>query len=489
MDLEVALQLGRTELVVGESAPVTITLTNTSDKPLTLPDPERSSDWPQIRLGDRQRQREEVFGPYDRGSKESHEFKVPLPPVMATLSPRHQIRREGDLMQWIGLPPPGSYELTAAMRWSGGQAASKPVALVVQPLNLRAAMLAGAHSGHTPFRYCVWSQAQGKGSAVILTSTAFDPQGHPQETMSLRVAELDYAALPVMSVSRNNFPYPAQWIAWLNGDRLSGLYVKQGQVALPLRTQAASVSQATLVGPILLEPDTNDDSRPARGHLALWQPGTSAANLVIRTFEANGALSAGPQLAIDSGELRWGRAVALAGGERRYLLAVQRSAGTSLEMARWNPATSSFTLSSIAQWGERSSVIGAGVVLMPDDRLLGAALIRSRAADGRMLYALQSWRVEADGTARIETALPIRRDLATEVERAVIELSPTGNIIALLRGADKSWFSCDRGGACAPLPAALAKFGEPIGAFWPNETAPFLIMAGAQTGITYRILQ
>lgn len=490
MGLEVSLFLERTELIIGESTPVTLVFTNATDAPLAMLDPQRSLDWPKIRVRDLTRGTERSYGPHDLEKKRVDEFVEPEPPTNISLPPHQPLRTTNDLLRWIELPTPGDYELTASMTWAGGEAASKPFRVSVQPLKLRSAYFVGSDSGHTPFRYCVWSQARGADSVVLISLVTFDHHGHPELSLSRRLAEVPGDARPVASVSPRNLPYPAHWIVWTKGDFLFGFYEMNGQAKTSVNAGALNLTGASPLGPVMLDLKGSDGSRPGRGHVLIWQPGAGATTtLPVRTFEPDGSLSAGQPFIMDAGELRWGRGAMLANGEQRYVLAVQRGDAATLELLRRSP-TPPASPAAVPFAELKGQLLGGGMMLNREDAIFGAVLLRDKPDGGGRAtsYTLQTWRVEANAAAHAGQPLPVRCDEKLEQARSIVEVSPQGRAVALLQAANRKWYASIDGSPCLALPSSLARFGEPVSAFWLNEAQPFLVMAGEQTGITYQPL-
>ncbi|HEY0077394.1 MAG TPA: hypothetical protein VGB73_02030 [Pyrinomonadaceae bacterium] len=489
MGLEVSLSLERTELIVGESTPLKIVFTNTSDAPLTLLDPQRNQDWPKIRVRDLTRRTERSYGPHDLEKQHTQEFTEPEPPTNVTLAPKQSVNVGNELLRWVELPAPGEYELTALMTYRNAETASKSVRVTVQPLSLRSTYFVGSDSGHAPFRYCIWSQAKGSDSIILLSLFRFDEHGHAELSLSRRLAEVPGDVRPLASVSQRNLPYPAHWIVWTKGDQLFGFYELNARTQTPVHAATLNMTGAQPVGPVMLDLKSTDGSRPARGHVALWYPASNATSLVLRTFEPDGSLSAGAQFPVERGDLRWGRGVMLANAEQRYVLAVQRGDTTSAELVRRSPSppSAASAANGFAQW--KGQFLGGGITLNQEDTIFGAALLHNKSAAGRSAaYTLHSWRIDAAATAHTAQPIPVRCDERAEWRSAHVEVSPQGRALLLLQGANRRWHWSVSGGECVELPASLARFGEPVGAFWLNDAQPFVVLAGDQTGITFQSL-
>lgn len=486
MSLKLELHLARQQLVVGEDAALTYVLTNTAASALKIPDPNQNKRWPELRVKDRKTGKETAFGPFDVAARGISEFMPVMPEINITLGPRQSTRVEALLSRRALFDGPGDYELTAAFEFDGGKALSDPVRVTIEPLNLRSAEIVGGHSGHNAYRYCAWSHAAGGGSVLVLTCGSFDQHGHPITPFSNRLTELSYAAQPVISVSANRLPYPRQWIVWQTVDELCGLYVNNGQVQLTTTPQNTGLTRARIVPPVLLDLAGNDGSKPGRGEVALWSAGAGRGRLSIRAFEADGSLSRGPDFALGDGELRWGRAAALSGGERRFVLIERSGNECAFSILTWDGSPGAAAApQAVARW--LGDVLGAGATLNDNDTLFGAAIL-ARPVSGRAEYWLHAWRIVGDGMSSEQPAVEIMPPKDVAFSRALVELSPEGNIVGLLHASDGRWFVCNRSGEVEKLPGELARFGTPIGAFWLHEAEPFVVMAGRDTGITYQPL-
>src|SRR6185312_3449457 len=109
------------------------------------------------------------------------------------------------------------------------------------------------------------------------------------------------------------------------------VYVKQGKIESPLRSHPMQgVAAAKLIGPAILDLTGNDGSKPGRGTVALLLAG----QLLLPVLEPDGSLTAGASVPAGAGDLRWGTAVALSSGARRYYLALERKGETDLDVVR-----------------------------------------------------------------------------------------------------------------------------------------------------------
>lgn len=488
MDLEVELSCGQTDLIVGEDAPLAIKLTNRGAAPLTIPDPLQNETWPQMRVlkaGGTRRS----FAPGEIVNKGANEFMPPRPALTQTLAPGQSTAVDATILTRVEFSGEGKYDLSAAMEFPGGVAESKPVSVTLHKLELRSAAVVGAHNGHSPYRWCVWSHADGAASILGLTQFMFDQHGEGRRVQSLRLGRFDGAVQPLISGSPNKLPYPNHWIAWLDAGRLSALYTRQGRLDVPVKSHPLPDAGA-MIPPVLNDLEGNDGSTPGRGEIAFW---SKAGGLSVRVLEPGGTLGTGAGVAADAGELKWGRSALLSDSARYAVLIVSRGGGCDLEYARWNAkGAASPRVAPVARW--KDDVLAAGMTVGADDTMYGGALSRSPATAGggtsqpasaKSGLTLHAWRIAANGQATEQPPVSVDLPPGQQPQSALLEVSAAGNLIALIRSSAGRWFMANARGQCAPLPDEPLRHGEPIGAFWLNDVEPMLLLASPNEGIQY----
>jgi hypothetical protein len=459
MSLQIELHLDRVTLVAGESTGFTVVVRNASTAPLDVPDPERSRDWPKLVVDSAE---------YSRMTLErlhSHEFEVPLPEETATIPPGGAIDVRGDLLKWIEPLAPGRYRLSARM--PGAQSA---VALLeVEPLRLLWGDAVGSHSGEELIRYTVLSHQTARGTAILMSLTMFDHEGHPQLGMSTRLMEVDGTARAIPSVSKNGLPYPAHWIAWLDGAALHAMYEKQGVTVLPPAPRAP-VTGMTLIGPLLLDLEGNDGSVPGRAEVVMWRPG----ELAIGVLQPDGSVAKGPTFPLDPGALAFGRAVTLSNDERVVTMAVQRGADVFLEAVRW-PRGAPIRVAVLH--GEH---LASDITLDREDTVWGATITRLLADEPPHAYAMQAWKIAADGQVYVAPPTPIAKGV--DFDGAVIGVSTHGALAAALRAVDGRWLACVGSGQLQQIAE-----GDIVNILW-HETGPIAARLVPSRGPSYRRL-
>ncbi|MCC6552273.1 MAG: hypothetical protein IT372_04525 [Polyangiaceae bacterium] len=483
-DLQFTLSLGRKELIAGEGAPISLEVTNATDRELVIPDPRRSPDWPKIRVRDLERFTEATYGPHDLERRRQHEFLPPPRPVSFKLAPKQTIAWQDELLRWIELPGAGRYELTGIMKAPAGEVTTAPQPLAVHPLRLVSAAFAGADGAYNPYRYCAFSHDAGGGGSVLVLSAVSTSGEGPVLVQSRRMAELDEVISPALSISPHRRPYPAHWLAWLARKGLSGMYVLQQRTLVARAERPLDAPTERLLSPILLEPSGTDHTRPVRGHALAWQPGLGSAHLAVLTFEPEGTVTPGPRITVDGGVLQWSSAVSLQSGEGRFALAVQRGEDVDIEvLLRFRGGSVPARPVPIASLP--GAVLGASMTLTGDEAMVGAAVVQAPSSGGA---TLERFRVEPDGRASMSPPVALTGVRPGDLDRAVVDITPEGVFLALVRTRAGAWYHAGLDGLCRPLPAELDPYGEPIAAHFLRRKVPLVVMASPDRGIVYRPL-
>jgi len=484
MNIEFQLSVERNQLVVGESTPVRLVLRSLGAS-ATVPDPDRSDDWPKIYLRNTNSSERISFGPHDLEKRRSHQLVVPAPPTFVALAPGQEFRKSADLLNWIELGRPGRYELQAEMKLSEGEILSNTVALTVEPLNLKAVDFVGPHSGSSSLRYALWTHSAADSKVVLLTLANFDDEGHVAIGQSVRVAESRQVSRPVLSASANGLPYPAHWLVWVENRELFSLYVKQGKVEVPLHAESLHMGSVRVIEPVLLDLTGNDGSRPGRGTVVLSEANTQTPRLLLKTLESDGRLKDGPQLPLPAGELLWGRSMMLSNNSGRVILAVQRGDNVDLDVISWEPRATAISRSTKAHW--QGQFVAGGVTLNSADVSHGALLLARKAPNQRAQYSFQPFQIDRNGSASIKSAVPLQMNKAPE--KTIVGISAQGQFAAVFRDASDLWSRVDSRGISAALSRSVLRYGEPVDLFWPYDSSPTVVLAGPENGVTYHTLQ
>lgn len=494
--VDITLGLDRTDLVIGEDTRLKVVVRNTSSDPVTVPDINSNPDWPKLVVVNARTGAREVLAPMEKAGVGGETPFIPPPPdASLSLAPGEEVVLDAMLLPRVRLTEAGSWRLEAAIEVDGKTLTSSPVELSVKPLDLRSAFAAGAHSGPTPFQNILWSQVDGDGSILVLTSLSIDAEAHPFVVESVRLERLDSLAEPVFSVSPNGSPFPGKWIFWLQGGpdqpggagmSLHGLYAMHGVVEQRLPGEPLAGRSQVMIGPALHDFDPDDASKPGPGEVVLWSQLDTLQLVQVRIAGPGGSWTSGPEFEVDAGRMAWGSAALLSSGERRAVVVIEGRFGTRLQIGQWKRGDSGRSRAKVLfDW--EGTVTGSGATLNDHDEWLGATITR-RQKPGPERFMLRLWSIGSDGRVG-DPQDPIGFDLPggdTGSARALIARGPDGRLLALIGDSRGRWFTLDRNGRCNPLPDSLAGAGEPVLALWLGEQAPAVVFSSPARGLTVR---
>lgn len=484
MSVEISLFLEHDAAAVGEHVPFRMLFTNLGDAPVTVPDPERSRAWPRVMVRDLARGTETVTHRLDVEELHSHEFRVPLPETFVTLAPRQQVMVSDDLLRWVPPLAPGRYALAVWLAWDGAQALSRPVALAVEAARVAAAAVVSGHSGVTPNRYVASAHDAGGGHLVTLSLFMLDPTGehrHPESVTSARLAAHPRPLRPMLSVTANELPYPAHWVAWFDEAALWVLFERQGRVELPPRALPWESPDARFAEPILHDLAGNDGTAPGRALLAWWSA-ASPATLSLDVLDAAATLQNEGEVGFDEGALHTVHAWLDRAGAPAWLALLQ-GAGEVL-LAR--VASASAPPAALAR--APGSLLASAVTLLPDDRVEGAMVLLLSQDDGVPVWGLRRFTLGADGCALHDPRRIAFERVRTALTAALVAVSPRGDAVALVRDDRGEWFvHPGASGRPDPLSRVLPAVDAPEALTWMGGRF-FVVTAAPHEGVAFHPL-
>lgn len=161
--MEIALNLSRHEFLAGEDIELQVSLRNSGNAPVAVPNPFHATNWQPTYT---------VKGPgHPAGttfSFRSAVMKSAAPQgdestaVVLQLAPGEQIEEGVPLHRWIDLTVPGAYSVSARLKWRGIDASSAPVTLTIEQPNPGNAHFVRDQDGSR----ALWLQRRERGAAL-----------------------------------------------------------------------------------------------------------------------------------------------------------------------------------------------------------------------------------------------------------------------------------------------------------------------------------
>ncbi len=483
MDLELTIHPERIGMMVGEDIPLKIRVTNRSARPLSIPNPEVSGNWPRIRLVNTKTKQERFSSRLTVSAGKTGAFRVPLPEPLVTIEPGQSLESSPLLSQLASLPASGSYELSAAIRWGEKDSVeSNVIPVSVAPLHLLNAALFGAQSGPEADRFLLYTATTDTGAAVFLSGTRKGERPVPLIDAGIRLASVGKGAVPTMSVTASGVTWPAQWIVWLEGRNLAAEYLMQWQIALPEKANELAAGDVHLIGPAFLDLKHAEGEKPAPGDVALLSGNGKSSLLEVKTLSPEGGLREGPKASLEGGELLWSSAWYPPNGVQRYVMAFARRGGLELLVVSREEAGALGSPQTIGRLKGRA--LASGVCSSEAGKLAGATVTAEQSADAREAYRLFRWSVGQNGETGLEKGVDLATPRAAVFTAGSIAVNQMGNVRIALRTGEGDWYLADESGKCTKIDDRVLRGRSVAGIYWAEGTVPFLLVADPEGGIT-----
>lgn len=494
--MKLELSVSRPRLVLLESAPAALVITNDGPEPVSAPNPALNGKLPIFRVRgpgpDDVLEHEPFAALATRGVRLLPSGDDDQPDV--SLAPGEQVRLEFDLLERLTLPRPGRYEVEALLRSPferdgppPTEVASAPVALEVEPLDPCWVSPTHGHGGFDDLAFVGWTQRPTEtGPAAVHVRSLEVFRGRVMPRLSFRAGDAPADARPLVSTSaRGEALEGARVVAWIAGDALC--WVRFGERAPAADVEPARVrvgSGAQLLGPPVVEPAVGEQPERVR---AFVRGADDAARAI--------SLTPGPQdEATVSLPSVWSHVVAPRRGGPRVLTIASGPAGVELHAVAWD--ASPRLGARLAAW--KGELAAAAAVVDDQDVVHGALLtwFRKRPTEAPSLIGVR-WRLDA-ATGRFEAGAPrlCAWDRRLGTPPITLRLDGRGEPYALFQDEQGRWqlaASLNAPRLLFPEPdadgdvAAPAPEPEPVGPidvmFFNAGTAPFLLVHEADRGL------
>jgi hypothetical protein len=230
--VEIALSLPSHAFLAGENIELQVSLRNPGGAPAEVPDPFNAINWQPTYT---------VQGPgYPKGttfSFRSAAMKSAAPEgderdaVLLQLAPGQEVQEPVPLQQWVDLSAPGSYSVSARLRWRGIDVSSKPVNLRIEQPRPAGAHFVRDESGTR----ALWLQRGERGTSLYeqhFAQTDAAP-GVVRTHVLMQVAQANNEATATFSTPTRNDP--AEMLNFWRGYREASGLVALGPGPNPMR--------------------------------------------------------------------------------------------------------------------------------------------------------------------------------------------------------------------------------------------------------------
>lgn len=476
--LNVTLFVDPSAVVAGEHARMRVLLTNLGATAITVPDPERSRTWPKVIVTD-------ASGRVSRSHRTEREgggeFRVPLPEVWITLGPKQQVWLDDDLMRWIEPLAPGEYSL-AVEHLCGTErpavAVSAQRAVSIVALDAVWGSVVGAHGGESVMAMMAVVH-RGQGGTALFETWARDHHGEPVCLDTVRTARCPPGARAVASTTMNGLAYPGHWLAWVDGDSLSGVWLRDGLTDGVVVQRALPTGGLELAQPILVELRGNDENASVRGVFALWNPRSLGAEVTFGALTSGALQPPLRALTIDEGVVVDVGGLNFSDGTMAFVVTAQCSDRVAISWVRGEMLSADNGLLGVLKIPGKYSA--GAVCLGADDTVYGVALVLCEETHAGLKYGLVRWSLGAEVTLSAVTEVNFA-ERTKRVQSAVAGVGPKGSAVVLCLLEDGEWWAVDRTGGVESFDAGGAKV---LSVGFLGDPKAFAVLATETSGVVW----
>jgi hypothetical protein len=390
------------------------------------------------------------------------------------------LKYEFELTSIARLPLPVEYEVSAILPYEMGakRAESKPARLRISPVTPRDLCLTYVQGGWAAIAYGVSVNVASDPPQIV--RHRFDVLTEGGVGDARPVAKAPLRAAPVLSAPPNQSVVHAHWIAWRDSGNVAFTHFDAKLGALRTGTWACPSPEFEIVSPLATEPATDPARRP-NGAALIWMGGTArqAPSFQVLTFTSEGKAVAAASCPADSRQPSWMMSHIQSTGRRILTYAVAKDKACELFVRPWPQAGAPGEARSLARW--EGAFQGGGALLIADDSIRGATLVRGPQGEGSTLELI-TWKLNAQGEFAERTRHKIAWPFQSQVNRAVVRIGPSGKAVALLAGEDERWQFFDEESGVQPLPASVAATKLPVDVVFMGDAEPVLIFGRMTQG-------
>lgn len=408
-------------------------------------------------------------------------FAKPPPPggpfYSVSIAPGEKLEDQFLLSSRVRLPGPGIYSVRAHAAWEGGAVDSIPVRVEVVRSAPRAVSLVTTSGGPAGHVYCAWVNAEGDSGALWLSllTTGADPDF----AVSTRIARVPITATPVLSAPPLG-PSARRYVAWTARRSLVCAVYAHDQVTTCM--VELDGADALIAAPLLEAPFAPGAAPHAEALLIQEVPGGFA--LRVAHLGATAALD--PAVLCEGPLPRWAHIAYRADGSRCATLLAPRwlrpgEPAVAVSLGPWEPDAPPSPPSLQANWP--GVLIAADQAMTAEGAALGVALLDMGVDAPR--YALQRWRVTAEGRFEEGTLTWVAWSCADPIVYAVLRVNAQHAPCALLLsgGQDAAWFRGDARGEVVSLAGVIDPMAAPVDVFFLDWTEPAILYNDPRCGL------
>ena len=371
------------------------------------------------------------------------------------------------LLMKASFPGPGEYEVSALWSWGPAKPAeSNAVRVKIHPFTARNLSLNRVE--YAAFSAAVLNVATDP-PVLLRAGITLLPGGGVQRLDP--VAPVNLRTVGVLSQGPNQTIMTGEWMAWIDGKKLSAAYVDSTTGSSAVRSVAIGEGDYQIVAPLYCAAPPDDGSRPTgAGLLSI----TATGRAVLQAFNLTpAAIQPGASATLASPPL-WIESRVLSSG-RRFVCYCTAEANRKLALycMPW-PGEPNFKPGAAVKLCEWSNMefVGGTLIIDQEDQFLGGLLMWNMSNRGPTLEFI-NWKAVPAGHYEELTRRQIQYSHDAGISRAIVRLFQSGFFAALLKDNSGRWMVWDPihgetriapplDTSPLPLDLAMIKTDEPI---------------------------
>lgn len=472
MSLTLDFKIEKTILLCQENPVCHLTATNTGNSPLKVAALGASPEIPvlhvtELKTGVETFQHQHRHGP---------EVGIPYTQIAAD----KKLEYDFDLNSIAQLSLPTEYEISAILPFDMGKSRveSKSVKLKIIPVTPRSLSLVNVQGGWAAVVYGISVNAASDPPQIVRHRFDIMTEGGVGDARP--VANVHLRAEPALSAPPNSTVAHAHWIAWREEQGLSFTHFDSVLGSLPTASWACPQADFALVHPLATEPVTDPARRPA-GAALLWvgDPSRHISAFQVINLSPDGKATPGASSNAGGPKPAWMLSHAPSSGRRCLTFIRESEDGSSLFFQPWPQQGAAVEPRLLAKW--RGHCHGAGALMITDDSIRGATILRGAQRDGAKLELI-TWKISPKGEYAERKRLTIPWAFQNRVTRAMTGVSPGGKTVALIAGDDEKWQFFDDEAGLQPVSPLIASARQAVEIVFMSETDPVFIVGRVGQG-------
>lgn len=476
MSLKIEFTVEKTTLLCQENPVCHLAATNTGNAPMKVAAPGASPEVPILHITELKTGVET----FQHGHRHGPDIGIPYQEIAAD----KKLEYDFDLNSVAKLTLPTEYEVSAILYYDSGakRAESKPVKLKIIPVTPRSLSLVNVQGGWAAVIYGVCVNAASEPYQIV--RHRFDIMAEGGVGDARPVANASLRADPAISSPPNSTVAHSHWIAWRDEGGLAFTHFDSAIGSLPTGAWKCPQPEMEIVHPLATQPVTDPAQRPV-GAALLWvgDPARRISAFQVVNFTPDGKAVAGAAWDAGGPKPSWMKSHIASNGQRALVFVRDTGQGCALFLQPWPQAGAPVEPRTLAKWN--GTCLGAGTVMIDDDSIRGATLVRGPQASGAKLELIV-WKIGPKGEFGERARHTIPWAFQTGISRALVRVGPGGKAVALIAAEGGPWQFFDDEAGLKPLPAVVAAARQPVEVVFMDESVPVFI--AGQVGQGFQVM-